>query len=47
MDTYYNPIPHFTYDMALAHSPILRSVPMLPRDEEGGLGGGGLSALAE
>ena len=32
MDTYYNPIPHFGYDLALAHSPQLRSVPMLPRD---------------
>ena len=23
MDTYYNPIPHFGYDLALAHSPIV------------------------
>jgi hypothetical protein len=33
MDTYYNPIPHFGYDLALSHSPQLNSVPMLPRDE--------------
>jgi hypothetical protein len=32
MDTYYNPVPHFGYDLALAHSPTLRSVPTLPRD---------------
>ena len=31
MDTYYNPIPHFGYDLALAHSPTLRAVPTLPR----------------
>jgi hypothetical protein len=44
MDTYYNPIPHFGYDLALAHSPILREVPTLPRDNKldagGGKGGG-------
>lgn len=44
MDTYYNPIPHFGYDLALAHSPILREVPALPRDNKldgnGGKGGG-------
>ena len=33
MDTYYNPIPHFGYDLALAHSPQLRDVPVLPRDD--------------
>ena len=43
MDTYYNPVPHFGYDLALAHSPQLREVPALPRDA--GLGGG-LAALA-
>eukprot|EP00887_Chlorella_sp_A99_P002492 scaffold10.g2492.t1 len=37
--TTYNPIPHFGYDLALAHSPQLRTVPTLPRDD-GGLGGG-------
>ena len=26
MDTYYNPIPHFTYQMALDHSPPLKNV---------------------
>ena len=31
MDTYYNPIPHFGYDLALAHSPTLRRVPTRPR----------------
>ena len=46
MDTYYNPIPHFGYDLALAHSPQLRQVPTLPRDDAlepqaGGGGGGG------
>jgi hypothetical protein len=39
MDTYYNPVPHFGYDLALAHSPQLRGVPTLPRDEEGLTGG--------
>ena len=33
MDTYYNPIPHFGYDLALGHSPQLQSVPVLPRDD--------------
>jgi len=44
MDTYYNPIPHFTYKMALDHSPTLKNVPTLPR---GGLDGldGGIDAL--
>lgn len=41
MDTYYNPIPHFGYDLALAHSPQLRNVPMLPRDDLFVGGGGG------
>ena len=47
MDTYYNPIPHFGYDLALAHSPQLRNVPTVPRDEllEGGGGGGGAGGL--
>ena len=26
MDTYYNPVPHFTYQMALDHSPTLQNV---------------------
>ena len=45
MDTYYNPIPHFGYDLALAHSPQLRNVPTTPRDAEldGGGGGRGLA----
>ena len=34
MDTYYNPIPHFGYDLALGHSPQLHAVPTLPIDEE-------------
>ena len=33
MDTYYNPIPHFGYDLALRHSPQLHNVPILPRDD--------------
>ena len=36
MDTYYNPVPHFTYKMALDHSPTLKNVATLPR---GGLDG--------
>ena len=32
MDTYYNPIPHFGYSHALAHSPTLKSVPLRPKD---------------
>ena len=49
--SYYNPIPHFGYDLALAHSPQLRNVPELPRDTGLGCSGsgvesvGGLSAL--
>ena len=31
MDTYYNPIPHFDYRLALDHSPTLKQVPALPR----------------
>ena len=31
MDTYYNPIPHFGYRLALDHSPTLKNVPVLPR----------------
>jgi hypothetical protein len=31
MDTYYNPIPHFGYDLALSHSPQVRWVRHLPR----------------
>ncbi|EIE19758.1 hypothetical protein COCSUDRAFT_19282 [Coccomyxa subellipsoidea C-169] len=31
MDTYYNPIPHFGYKLALDHSPTLKNVPTLPR----------------
>lgn len=34
MDTYYNPIPHFDYRLALDHSPTLKRVPMLPRAGE-------------
>jgi hypothetical protein len=32
MDTYYNPVPHFGYALALAHSPQLRNVPLRPKD---------------
>ena len=40
-DTYYNPIPHFTYAMAVNHSPVLRDLAVLPRAEGGdGLGEG-------
>lgn len=42
MDTYYEPVPHFGYDLALAHSPQLRSVPLLPREDESDLVSGGL-----
>lgn len=31
MDTYYNPIPHFGYDLALSHSPQVRWARHLPR----------------
>lgn len=40
MDTYYNPVPHFGYKLALEHSPTLKRVPTLPRggdDLEGGI----------
>ncbi len=45
MDTYYNPIPHFDYRLALQHSPQLRSVGTLPRGGSSDFEGGGLSAL--
>jgi hypothetical protein len=33
MDTYYNPIPHFGFDLALKHSPDLYNIPLLrPKD---------------
>jgi hypothetical protein len=32
MDTYYNPVPHFGFQLALEHSPQLRGVPILPPD---------------
>ena len=43
-DTVYDPVPHFTYRMALDHSPTLKGVPTRPR---GGLDGleGGINAL--
>lgn len=44
MDTYYNPIPHFGYQLAVEHSPQLRAVPLRPArvvEEEAGGGGGG------
>lgn len=47
MDTYYNPIPHYGFQLALQHSPQLRGVPMLDKDraarqqrEQSGGGGG-------
>jgi len=45
MDTYYNPIPHFTYQMALDHSPTLQNVPVLPRGDLDDFEGGGASSL--
>lgn len=45
MDTYYNPIPHFTYAMAVDHSPTLRDLPTLPREEGGDGLGEGVGAL--
>lgn len=45
--TYYNCNPHFNYAMALYHSPVLRNVPVAPREgaglelELGGVGSGG------
>ena len=38
-ETLYNPVPHFTYHMALDHSAALKSVATLPR--------GALDALEE
>ena len=29
MDTYYNPIPHFGYNLAVAHSPDLARIPLM------------------
>eukprot|EP00884_Botryococcus_braunii_P009595 jgi/Botrbrau1/18637/Bobra.0367s0073.1 len=31
MDTYYNPIPHFDFRLAMGHSPTLRRLPTLPK----------------
>ncbi|KAK9867047.1 hypothetical protein WJX84_003121 [Apatococcus fuscideae] len=45
MDTYYNPIPHFDYRLALQHSPQLRNVSTLPRGRTSDFEDGGLSAL--
>lgn len=45
MDTYYNPVPHFTYEMALAHSPELRRLPVLPRGGEDDGADEGVAAL--
>ncbi len=45
MDTYYNPVPHFTYQMALDHSPTLQDVPVLPRGDLDDFEGGGASSL--
>lgn len=42
MDTYYNPIPHFGYDLALAHSPIVSWSG--EQRKRGGRGGGGSEA---
>lgn len=39
MDTYYNPIPHFGFHHAIAHSPTLWAVKLPPPDESGGAGG--------
>uniref|UniRef100_A0A383VYZ1 Uncharacterized protein n=1 Tax=Tetradesmus obliquus TaxID=3088 RepID=A0A383VYZ1_TETOB len=32
MDTYYNPVPHFGFKLALDHSPQLRGVPLKPKE---------------
>jgi hypothetical protein len=46
MDTYYNPIPHFGYALALAHSPQLKSVPLRPKEvDEDDPFGPGIDAL--
>lgn len=45
MDTYYNPIPHFDYRLALQHSPQLRNVGTLPRGRQSDFEDGGLQAL--
>jgi hypothetical protein len=46
MDTYYNPIPNFGFQLALRHSPQLRGVPMLDKaraakQQRAQAGGGG------
>ena len=30
-DTYYNPVPHFGFDLAVRHSPNLWNIPVRPR----------------
>ncbi len=39
MDTYYNPIPHFGFHHAVAHSPDLWKVALPPPMENGGASG--------
>ena len=43
MDTYYNPRPHFTFEMARDHSPTLMNLPARSRDDalRGASGDGG------
>lgn len=36
MDTYYNPVPHFGFDLALSHSNELHKVPVQPKLAAGG-----------
>ena len=43
--TYYNPVPHFGWDLAVSHSKQLLAVEQLPKEEEPGVLGPGFSSL--
>lgn len=43
--TYYNPVPHFGWDLAVSHSKQLLAVDQLPKEEEPGVLGPGFSSL--
>lgn len=48
MDTYYNPIPHFGFHHALAHSPTLWAVKLpAPVESDGGTDGEDGDGLGE
>eukprot|EP00200_Dunaliella_tertiolecta_P010471 CAMPEP_0202386010 /NCGR_PEP_ID=MMETSP1127-20130417/64080_1 /ASSEMBLY_ACC=CAM_ASM_000462 /TAXON_ID=3047 /ORGANISM="Dunaliella tertiolecta, Strain CCMP1320" /LENGTH=528 /DNA_ID=CAMNT_0048986381 /DNA_START=250 /DNA_END=1836 /DNA_ORIENTATION=- len=47
MDTYYNPVPHFGFDLAVRHSPNLWQIPVRPAGTKGKASGGAASGSGE